>query len=262
MTLPLSSKIIALTGGASGIGLATAHLLASRGATLSLADINSSALETAATELREKYQGEVMVMVVDVRKEDEVEKWISETVKRFGKLDGAANLAGVIGKSIGLTPLTSQDASEWDFILSVNLTGVMHCLKHELRVLTDGGAIVNASSIAGVQGRPNNAAYAASKHGVLGLTRSAAKEVGGRGVRVNAVCPGQIETPMFALSASIAAANSSNSEQRTATSEAMSVALGRRGKAEEVASLIAFLLGDESRFITGASYSIDGGWNC
>ncbi|KAF2269914.1 3-oxoacyl-reductase [Lojkania enalia] len=227
--MAFKGKTIALTGGASGIGLATAHLLASRGANLSLADVNQSALDTAVEGIRKKHGTEVLAMAVDVRKEEQVEEWTRKTVERFGELNGAANLAGVIGKSIGLKGIIDQDISEWDFILDVNLKGVMLCLKSQMRAIRDGGSIVNASSIAGVQGRPNNAAYSASKHGVIGLTRSAAKEVGVRGVRVNAICP---------------------------------VALRRSGKANEVASLIAFLLSDESTFITGASHSVDGGWNC
>ncbi|KAF2470053.1 NAD(P)-binding protein [Lindgomyces ingoldianus] len=257
----LSSKVIALTGGASGIGLATAHLLASRGAIISIADVNKEALDVAANEIRTKHGAEVMSMVVDVRKPEQVEKWIKSVVGKYGRLDGAANLAGVIGKSIGVKGITAQDISEWDFIMDVNLKGVMLCLKSQLQVISKGGAIVNAASIAGLQGRPNNAAYAASKHGVIGLTRSAAKEVGAKGVRVNCICPGYIETPMNASARAIAE-SSGTGEDKHRNSEAMGVALKRSGKAEEVASLIAFLLGDESKFITGASYSIDGGWNC
>ncbi|KAH7132637.1 3-oxoacyl-reductase [Dendryphion nanum] len=260
-THPFQKKTIAFTGAASGIGLASAHLLASRGARLSLADVNKDALESAAEDIRTKHKVEVATFIVDVRNEEQVESWIKHTVDKFGSLDGCANLAGVIGKSIGLKPLTEQDIPEWDFILDVNLKGVMLCLKHQLRSIVPGGAIVNASSIAGVQGRPMNAAYAASKHGVIGLTRSAAKEVGESGTRVNCICPGYIETPMNANARAIAKEGGGEEEGKR-SSEAMSVALKRSGKAEEVASLIAFLLGEESRFITGASYSIDGGWNC
>ncbi|KAF2740171.1 hypothetical protein EJ04DRAFT_548651 [Polyplosphaeria fusca] len=255
--------VIALTGGASGIGLATCHILASRGATLSIADVNQVALDEKIKEIQSTHGTEVLGIQVDVRKPEQVEAWIKQTVDKFGKLDGAANLAGVIGKSIGVKGVADQDLDDWDFIMDVNLKGVMLCCKYELRAIVDGGSIVNASSIAGLQGRPWNSAYAVSKHGVVGLTRSAAKEVGVRGVRVNCVCPGMIDTPMNATAKRVAAESSADSKQSgSRISEAMSVALRRVGKAEEVAKLVVFLLGDESTFISGASYSVDGGWNC
>lgn len=253
----VSGKVVAITGGASGIGLATAHLLASRGAHLSLADLNDELLDTVSEDIRTKYPGtKVLATALDVRDAAAVDAWVQSTVQTLGKLSGAANLAGVIGKSIGLHGIRDQDEDEWAFILGVNLTGVMHCMRAQLRVLEDGGSVVNASSIAGVQGRRNNAAYAASKHGVVGLTRSAAKEEGPRGVRVNCIAPGYIKTPMTELSDKL---HTGHGLGTTRNREADGTALGRVGEADEVASLICFLLGDESKFITGTVQSIDGG---
>lgn len=128
---------------------------------------------------------EVMTSVVDVRSAEACEKWIEETVKRFGRLDGAANLAGVFK---GVT-LSKEDGSAWDFCIGVNLTGVKNCMQAELKHLKSGGAMVNAASILGISGDGNAAAYSVSKHGVVGLTRSAAKEYGPQGVRINGIAP-------------------------------------------------------------------------
>ncbi|KAF2821731.1 3-oxoacyl-reductase [Ophiobolus disseminans] len=248
----MTSKVIAITGGASGIGLASAHLLASRGATLSLADVSQHGLESALKAIKAKHDVEILTFALDVRNTEQVDAWIKETVRRFGKLDGAANIAGVIPKSIGVGGLAEQEEEEWEFIIGVNLTGVMHCMRAQMRVIADGGSIVNASSIAGITGRRNNAAYSASKHGVIGLTKSAAKEIGSRGVRVNSFAPGYIVTPMTD--------RASKTDSKTA-SDSTGVSLGRHGAPEECASVIAFLLGDESTYITGATYSVDGGWS-
>lgn len=185
----MKGRVVAVTGGASGIGLATAFLLASRGATLSLADVSEAGLEAASQAIKSKHDVEVLTFPLDVRNTQQVDTWIQETIVRFGKLDGSANIAGVIPKNIGLGGIADMEEDDWDFVIGVNLTGVMHCMRAQMRVISDGGSIVNAASIAGLQGRPNNAAYTASKHGVIGLTKSAAKEVGQRGVRVNSFAP-------------------------------------------------------------------------
>ncbi|CAK7238491.1 hypothetical protein SEUCBS140593_010742, partial [Sporothrix eucalyptigena] len=256
MPSQVQGKVIAITGASSGIAYATAHYLAQRGAQLSLADINGEPLDKIAKEIKAQHDVDVICAQVDVRDASQVQAWMDKTIEAFGRLDGAANLAGVIGKTIGKVPVAECDDDDWELNIAVNLTGVMHCLRSQLKVISDGGSIVNAASIAGQTGRPYAAAYAVSKHGVVGLTRSAAKEVGVRGVRVNSVAPGPISTPMNKAAQGISSRNLGKE------SEASRIALGRFGEPEEVAALVAFLLGNESKFITGVTYSIDGGWFC
>ncbi|THV44261.1 hypothetical protein BGAL_0687g00040 [Botrytis galanthina] len=254
---PFTNKVIALTGSASGIGLETAKLLASRGARLSLADIQEDKLKELQTQLESEYHVEVIITKVDVRKFEEVEAWINKTIDYFGKLDGSANLAGIAPKSIGLKGIVEQDLDEWEFVLGVNLTGTMNSLKAQLKVMANNGSIVNASSIRGLTGAAKNASYSSAKHGIVGLTRTAAKEVGGKGIRVNAICPGRISTPMLET-----AENSIGLHLQPGTANYPPISLGRDGEAKEVAQLVAFLLSDESMYISGADISIDGGWRC
>ncbi|ATZ52740.1 Bcaba4 [Botrytis cinerea B05.10] len=254
---PFTNKVIALTGSASGIGLETAKLLASRGARLSLADIQEDKLKELQAQLESEYYVDVITTKVDVRKFGEVEAWINKTIDNFGKLDGSANLAGVAPESIGLKGIVEQDLDEWEFVLGVNLTGTMNSLKAQLKVMANNGSIVNASSIRGLTGAAKNASYSSAKHGIIGLTRTAAKEVGGKGIRVNAICPGRISTPMLKT-----AENSIGLHLQPGSANYPPIALGRDGEAKEVAQLVAFLLSDESTYISGADISIDGGWRC
>jgi NAD(P)-dependent dehydrogenase (short-subunit alcohol dehydrogenase family) len=182
-------KVVAITGAASGIGLATAKLLARRGARLSIADLNEKNLEAAAKEIKSiNPVAEVITTAIDVRNAQSVEEWIKKTKSHFGKIDGAANLAGVF-KAFADKTVGEEDEDNWNFMLGVNLTGVMHCMRAEIPEMGSGGAIVNAASILGITGSAGAAAYSASKHGVVGLTRSAAKDVGKRNIRVNCIAP-------------------------------------------------------------------------
>jgi NAD(P)-dependent dehydrogenase (short-subunit alcohol dehydrogenase family) len=191
MSTNFAGKVIALTGGASGIGLETSKMLASRGATVCIADVQEKMLAQAVSAI-ESGGGKVSSQVVNVRDRKAVESWIASIVNQYGKLDGAVNLAGVIGKQIGIANVEDIDDAEWDFIMGVNTTGVMICMSAEIKAMTKGGkggSIVNAASVAGVLGMEKNGAYIASKHAVVGLTRAAAKECGLRAIRVNAIAP-------------------------------------------------------------------------
>ena len=180
-------KVIALTGGASGIGLSAAQNIHARGASISIADVDQAALDKA-TEIF-KGSNRVLITKLDVTDRKAVDSWIGSTIQKFGKLDGAANCAGIIGKHHGIRSVSELEDEQWDLIMAVNLTGMMYCLRAELQHIQDSGSIVCISSIQGMQGFAKHAAYSASKHGVVGLVRSAAKEVGERHVRVNAVTP-------------------------------------------------------------------------
>lgn len=188
--MSLKDKVIAITGAASGIGEETARLFASKGAKLSLADVQSERLQNLKSELEQAHpDAKILISIVDVSKREEVESWISTTVARLGLLDGCANLAGVIGKQSNVVPIEGVDDDDWDFIYGVNVLGLRNCLRAQIPHINEGGAIVNASSILGLIGAPNNLAYASSKHAVVGMTRVAAKELGPRKIRCNCFCP-------------------------------------------------------------------------
>ncbi|KAL2014377.1 hypothetical protein VTN00DRAFT_1902 [Thermoascus crustaceus] len=271
--MDFTNKVYTITG-ISGIGLAVARHLYSHGAKLSLADIDPQALSDAVVHITSSSSStpsnpsssspsdNIMTTQVDVSNVNQVNAWIAATVARFGRLDGCANMAGAIGKHHGIRKLVDQEDSEWDLIMRVNLTGLMYCMRAQLRAILElkktqeggskGGSIVNAASIQGVRGFAMHAAYSASKHGVVGLTRSVAKEVAGDGVRVNAVAPGTIQTPLLDKSVVIMGG----------AEPAMPQAIQRLGTADDVAQTVLFLLSDASSYTTGAVYSVDGGWNC
>ncbi|TVY37468.1 Levodione reductase [Lachnellula occidentalis] len=252
----LEGKVITVTGAASGMGLATAMGIFNRGADISISDISEVGLEKAVSAIKaaaasKTTSNTVITTVVDIRDSDQVDSWIAKTVKYFGRLDGSANVAGVIGKNYGIHELTELSNEEWDFIHGTNLRGLFYCMRAQLRAMTTGGSLVNCSSVTGLEGHAKNAAYSASKHGVIGLTRSAANEVGERGIRVNVIAPsGIFNTPMIA---SFGAVDSGKLEVFNR------VPLKRIGEPEEIANLFAWLLSDESKYVTGSTYVMDGG---
>ncbi|KAM5352897.1 hypothetical protein ACJ41O_005619 [Fusarium nematophilum] len=246
--MALQGKVFAITGAGQGIALATARLLASRGATVSLADNNPTTLEQVEKEFTEN-NWPVLVTTLDVRNGKEVDDWIASTVRNFGRLDGAANVAGVIGKQLGRALVADIEDDDWELVMGINVTGTMNSLRAELRHLIDGGSIVNIASNLGSRGETRSSAYSTSKHAVIGLTRCAARDYGSRGIRVNTVAPGPTVTPLF------------DSVTQGNPPPPVSV-LGRFGKPEEIAYSIVWLLGPESTHVTGELFRIDGGEFC
>lgn len=165
-TFEVAGKVIAITGGSGGIGYATAALLLSQGAKISVADLSQTNLDKATSkfnDIKSNSSGDFMTTVVDVRKPDQVDAWIKATVEKFGKLDGAVNLAGVIPKNINIDRVEDMPDEDWQFVIDVNLNGVMHSMRAQIREMNDKGSIVNASSVAGIAGFAKNAAYTAAK---------------------------------------------------------------------------------------------------
>ncbi|KAH6972137.1 hypothetical protein BKA56DRAFT_677110 [Ilyonectria sp. MPI-CAGE-AT-0026] len=246
----LTGKVIALSGAASGIGLATAKILYERGASLALCDIRKDVLEKVAAEVSQKgvaKDQKMTLMKVDVSNTDDVNNWIDQAVKDFGRLDGAANIAGTIipGGLIGETP-----DEEWERVMRINSTGMFKALRAQLPRLSSGGSVVNISSMAGLAATPNMAAYGASKHAVIGLTRTAAVEYGPKGIRVNSVAPGVISTPLA----------NGFLEGTGITLSANRSCLKRVAEPEEVGRVVAFLLSDDSSYMSGVVVNVDAGF--
>lgn len=245
----LTNKVGLITGGASGIGLATAQVFVREEAKVVIADMDTTQGEDAAHQICTS-GGEAIFVKTDVSKSGDVEALVQKTIDAFGQLDCAFNNAGIFGNS---APLTDYTEDEWDHLININLKGVWLCMKYEIpHMLKRGGSIVNASSVSGLVGSKSSPLYAASKHGVTGLTRTAALQYADKKIRVNCTCPGAIHTPMLEHIFSL---NPANREKYTAAAP-----IGRLAKPEEVGEAVAWLCSDASGYITGVALPIDGGW--
>jgi len=245
----VQDKVALVTGAGSGIGRESAELLAREGARVLVCDLDAEAATESAKRISAR-GGEAESLQVDVSDEGQVGDMVGHCVKLFGRLDCAVNNAGISGPS---GPLENVALGDWNRVLAVNLTGVFLCMKHEISVMLEagGGSIVNMSSGAGLIATPGLSAYSASKHAVLGITRTAAVENARRGIRINAICPGSIDTPMLR--------SAMQSDPATARFIEGSMPIGRLGKAEEIAEAVAWLCSDRASLVTGHSMSVDGG---
>ena len=245
----LKNKVALVTGASSGIGRAVALMFAREGAKLVVSDVNAKAGEETASLVRAA-GSEAIFVAADVGKPEDAKTLVEQAVTQFGRLDIACNNAGIGGPTAATA---DYPLDGWAQVININLSGVFYGMQQQIAAMlrTGGGSIVNVASVLGAVAFANSPAYTAAKHGVIGLTQAAALEYGTKGIRINAVGPGFIRTPMI-----------SQLEQDSAINAMLVAAhpIGRLGRAEEVAELIVWLASDRASFVTGSYYPVDGGY--
>jgi NAD(P)-dependent dehydrogenase (short-subunit alcohol dehydrogenase family) len=249
-TYDFHGQVAVVTGASSGMGRDAVRAFAAAGAAVGLADIDEDALRAATDELTTAGH-QALGVTCDVADEDQVAALVKRTVAAFGRLDMAFNNAGIM---LPLSDAADEPAENFDRVTAINLRGVWTCMKHELRQMRDqgSGAIVNCSSLGGLVGNPGRASYHATKHGVLGLTKSAALEYASRGIRINAVCPGTIETPMVT---DMIAKGELELPEAVANQP-----IGRLGRGDEIAAAVLWLCSPGASFVLGVALPVDGGY--